>query len=466
MVIADLGGCPPSMFYKSAAENYNVISYIPRPSAITRTHAAYIEEYSAVIVKDCDLLTNIKDFEHPESIYWAEKKYPKSEKEVVDDIVKIAQQYNVVAITTNNELFVTPLAIACEQLGLRGTGVDSARRARDKNLMRESFNRSGVKTVNSHRVSNLVDFQQAIKKLNFPLILKPTFLASSIGVRLIKDKDEAEAIFNEAYSFVNSITIPDSVNYEALFIVEDYLLGCSNEWYQGEVNYSDYVSVEGFMIDGKYHALTIHDKYPQIGFTETAHITSTVLDKLACERIILEVKKANEGLGLQWCSTHTEVKLMKNNEVGIIETAARFAGWNMIPNIKKAHNVDAAKILCELLCEGESISLPKGLLVSPKVYYADFHLYPNDFIKNGSLKNTNVVFKVDNVTIPEDILIGDTKIKSFVTISNDLEIDTSNFEAFNGIAFLELSGSSSDDIVKTISLIKKHSKIFVLEMEK
>lgn len=35
LVIADLGGCPPHMFYKSAAEKYNLVSFIPRPFAIT-----------------------------------------------------------------------------------------------------------------------------------------------------------------------------------------------------------------------------------------------------------------------------------------------------------------------------------------------------------------------------------------------------------------------------------------------
>ena len=46
LVIADLGGCPPHMFYKSAAEKYNLVSFIPRPFAITASHAALIEKYS------------------------------------------------------------------------------------------------------------------------------------------------------------------------------------------------------------------------------------------------------------------------------------------------------------------------------------------------------------------------------------------------------------------------------------
>ena len=208
------------------------------------------------------------------------------------------------------------------------------------------------------------------------------------------------------------------------------------------------------MIDGKYHALAINDKFPQIGFTETAHVTSTTLDKEACELIIAEVKKANESLGLQWCSTHTEVKLMKNREVGVIETAARFAGWNMIPNIKKAHGVDAAIILCDLLCDGESSSLPQTMLRTPSIYYADFHLYPTDFISNSSLDSNINTFNVENISIPNDALIGNVRINSFSTASPAHKVDTSIFESFNAIAYIELCGESSIDIIESIKNIK------------
>lgn len=67
LVIADLGGCPPHMFYKSAAEKYNLVSFIPRPFAITASHAALIEKYSVAVIKDKDYFKSLADFEHPDS---------------------------------------------------------------------------------------------------------------------------------------------------------------------------------------------------------------------------------------------------------------------------------------------------------------------------------------------------------------------------------------------------------------
>ncbi|PLR77532.1 carboxylate--amine ligase [Bacillus sp. V3-13] len=458
LVIADLGGCPPHMFYKSVAEKYNIVSYIPRPFAITKSHANFIETYSIAVVKDSDYFKDISDFEHPDSVYWAQKEYDKPEELVVEDIVKVAKMFNVKAITTNNELFIAPMAKACEKLGLRGAGVEAAQKARDKNLMRESFNSSGVKSVKSKRVTTLEDFRNALEHVGVPLVLKPTYLASSIGVTFIHEKETAEDLFFKAKAYLESIDVPKAVTFKAPFIVEEFLEGEYEDWYT-EKGYSDYVSVEGMMVNGKYYPLVIHDKTPQIGFTETAHITSTVLDDDAKKRIITAVAKANEGLGLQYCSTHTEVKLMKNREVGIIETAARFAGWNMIPNIKKAYNVDAAQILVDILCNGYSSDLPGELLDNPLEYIADFHLYPYNFKQNGQLPIDLETVIFEDIKLPENALVGDTKITAFNTIAKGSEVDLTLFEAFNGLAYMELKGNNSHNIVKSIQNIQKNAEL-------
>lgn len=463
MVIADLGGCPPHMFYESVAEKYNIVSYIPRPFAITQSHASLIEKYSVAVVKDMEYFKDINDFEHPNSIYWAQKEYNKPENEVIQDIVTVAKMFNVSAITTNNELFVVPMAKACEELGLRGAGVTGAINARDKNLMRETFNKSGIKSIKSMRVSSLEDFRMALAYVGVPAVLKPTYLASSIGVTLINNKSEAEKLFLKAQKFLEGISVPNAISYQAPFILEEYLQGSYNDWYDVE-GYADYVSVEGMMVDGKYYPLVIHDKTPQIGFVETAHITSSILDEDAKKRIIETVKKANESLGLQFCATHTEVKLMKNREVGVIESAARFAGWNMIPNIKKVYGIDAAKILVDILCNGYSEDLPKELLDNPKRYIADLHLYPTDFKRSGQLPSDINEFTFEDITIPENVLVGDTKIVSVSKITKGTKIDLSLFEAFNTLAAIELTGSSSLDITKSIYNIKNSAKLVLGEV--
>nr|MDH3098335.1 ATP-grasp domain-containing protein [Bacillus velezensis] len=458
LVIADLGGCPPHMFYKSAAEKYNLVSFIPRPFAITASHAALIEKYSVAVIKDKDYFKSLDDFEHPDSIYWAHEDHDKPEEEVVEEIVKVAGMFAVDAITTNNELFIAPMAKACERLGLRGAGVQAAENARDKNKMRAAFNRAGVKSIKNKRVTTLEDFRAALQEIGTPLILKPTYLASSIGVTLIKERETAEAEFNRVNEYLKSINVPKAVTFEAPFIAEEFLQGEYDDWYETS-GYSDYISIEGIMADGEYFPVAIHDKTPQIGFTETSHITPSILDDDAKRKIVEATKKANEGLGLENCATHTEIKLMKNREAGLIESAARFAGWNMIPNIKKVFGVDMARLLLDVLCFGKEADLPKGLLEQEPCYVADCHLYPQHFKENGQSPETAVDFVIESIDIPDGVLKGDTEIVSFSAAEAGTSVDLRLFEAFNSIAAFELKGSNSGDVAESIKQIQQQAKL-------
>ena len=85
--------------------------------------------------------------------------------------------FAVDAITTNNELFIAPMAKACERLGLRGAGVQAAENARDKNKMRAAFNRAGVKSIKNKRGTTLEDFRSLIS-------VTPMELARYVGFRM------------------------------------------------------------------------------------------------------------------------------------------------------------------------------------------------------------------------------------------------------------------------------------------
>ncbi|MFV5963514.1 ATP-grasp domain-containing protein [Bacillus sp. AK25] len=462
LVIADLGGCPPHMFYESVAASYHIVSYIPRPFAITKGHAELIEKYSIAVIKDRDYFETHPSFEHPDSIYWAHDDYPKSEEEVVEDFIRVASFFKADAITTNNELFIAPMAKAAERLGLRGAGVKAAEMARDKSQMRAAFNASGVKAVKTQPVTTLSDFQKAIESIGTPLILKPTYLASSIGVTLFHDKAGNDDLFLQVQSYLETIPVPDAVTYEAPFVAETYLEGAYEDWYEDE-GYADYVSVEGLVVDGEYLPFVIHDKTPQIGFTETAHITPTILDNEAKQIIIEAARKANEGLGLEHCATHTEIKLMKNRETGLIESAARFAGWNMIPNIKKVFGVDMAKLLIDVLVDGKKAVLPKQLLSGHTFYVADCHLYPQHFKESGLIPPEATHITIDHVSIPEEAFVGDTAIVSQSFPTKGTMVDLALFEAFNGIVSLELKGSSSQDVAASIRNIQKQATIQLMD---
>lgn len=94
---------------------------------------------------------------------------------------------------------------------------------------------------------------------------------------------------------MKSINVPKAVTFEAPFIAEEFLQGEYGDWYQTE-GYSDYISIEGIMADGEYFPIAIHDKTPQIGFTETSHITPSILDEEAKRKLSKPPKRQMKGL--------------------------------------------------------------------------------------------------------------------------------------------------------------------------
>ena len=71
-------------------------------------------------------------------------------------------------------------------------------------------------------MTTLEDFRAALQEIGTPLILKPTYLASSIGVTLIKEMETAEAEFNRVNEYLKSINVPKAVTFEAPFIAEEF----------------------------------------------------------------------------------------------------------------------------------------------------------------------------------------------------------------------------------------------------
>ena len=71
------------------------------------------------------------------------------------------------------------------------------------------------------------------------------------------------------------------------------------------------------------------------------------------------------ALGLDTCGTHTEMKLMANNELCLLETAARFPGSMAVTLAETVFGMDMVSLLAaELL--GEQQPYPDAMLVTGK----------------------------------------------------------------------------------------------------
>lgn len=452
LVLADLGGCPPSHFYENVAKNYNIVTYIPRPFAITKDHFSIINKFSIAVINDEEYFKSLENFTKKDDVYWAMEDHNIDENTVVERITEIGRFFNVSAITTNNELFVLPIAKASENLNLNGASVEGAKKARDKYLMRNSFNNANLKKVKCEPVNTYEDLKKAKNTIGFPFILKPTYLASSIGVTLFLNDEDIEERFKNLESFINTITVPKSVNPSCKFVAEEYLKGEPTEWYGSDL-YGDYVSVEGIMKNGEYFPLSITDKSPQTGFTETSHITPSVLSNDKQKIIYEAAREANKSLGLKYCATHTEMKLLPNLEVGLIETAARFGGWNIIPNIDRVKSINSPSLLIDAITEKNIEDLKKAPLIKNNLFISDFHLYATD---DQEFKK-DIVYK--GIIDIKEYIEKDVSISKYSEIETDTYLKYNDFKAFNGVCEIELISINSQNIVNSIKNIRKNFEL-------
>ncbi|MGN7457006.1 ATP-grasp domain-containing protein [Paenibacillus pasadenensis] len=380
LVVADLGGSPPDL--RTLAELADVYVYVPRPSAVTARYMEDVGRYAHGVLKEPTACPP-GGYEHPASVtFTGARPYTLTEEQLADRIAEAAAGFGADGILFGGaENIVLSVAKAAEQLGLRSAGVQGAVKARGKLEMRQAFRAGGAPGPDFRPIYGADDLAAAARELGYPLVLKPTYLACSIGVTLLDGSRDPAEVFREVQASLGS-SEEDRLLYggECLFLAESYMAGCAEDWY-GELAplYGDYVSVEGMMVDGVYHPAAITDKAPQHGeFTETAHLVPSALDAEA-QRVIVEAcRVANEALGLRTCPTHTEVKLLKGRRVGIIETAARFGGWNIVPQLRDVYGIDMTRAWALAVLYGSAEGLPSTALREADAARCNMRLYLED----------------------------------------------------------------------------------------
>ncbi|MEV6841515.1 ATP-grasp domain-containing protein, partial [Streptomyces sp. NPDC051133] len=266
-------------------------------------------------------------------------------EETVARIVTHAKAIGADAVLTLSEFAVVAVAQAALRLGLAGAG-EGIWAARDKRVMREAWAAAGVPIPQFRRVASASDLRRACQELTPPLLLKPAWGAGSVAQLVLTHAQEATAAWGEieaalkegSKAGMNDLYVPDT---DADRLVEEIVSGSTESWF-GDDRYADYISVEGIVANGSYHPLAVTAKLPTVGgFTEVASTTPCELPLELQQRIVDVSRRAVDALGLDTCGTHTELKLMKDGQIAVIETAARFGGLMTLRRIETVFGLDA-----------------------------------------------------------------------------------------------------------------------------
>jgi biotin carboxylase len=230
--------------------------------------------------------------------------------------VEFAGQYPIDAVVGVDDDGTEVAAAIAAALRLPHNSVESAHAARDKHRMHELLDRAGVPAPRFALVSLADDPARLTRQVEYPCVLKPTFLAASRGV--IRANNDAE--FIAAFQRIEAILRDPEVAAKGgpatrRLLVESYVPGVE-------------VALEGLLLRGELRVLALFDKPDPLEgpyFEETIYVTPSRLPSGAQLEIANCTARAAHALGLREGPLHAELRL---NDEGpwVIEIAARSIG--------------------------------------------------------------------------------------------------------------------------------------------
>ncbi|MDT3427673.1 biotin carboxylase [Paenibacillus forsythiae] len=232
---------------------------------------------------------------------------------------------------------VVPVAITAQTLGLKGSRIEAAERARNKAKMRESLKFADVPHPKFERFTSWEELYRAATNMTYPLIIKPVGASASKGIFKVPHSGALYQLFEK---LVKSATPDNDIMfsfYRNEYIVEEFMDGQE-------------VSVEGVIADGSIYFAGITEKWTDDFFEEYQHAFPARLTKALGDEILEVTRKGIEALELDNCGFHAEV-MITGEGCKIVEINGRLGGdfitTHLVP-LAKGINITEANLLAVL----------------------------------------------------------------------------------------------------------------------
>lgn len=227
-----------------------------------------------------------------------------------EEILSICQQVGINGICTiASDVAAPTVAYVAEKMELVGNSYESAVRANNKYLMRESFSKADVPCpkymVATPDTINTPSVLDGLREFQYPIIIKPSDRSGSLGVSKICTPSEYYPAIDQAMKV--------SFKHEAM--IEEFIDGRE-------------ISVEFISYQGHHYPLQITDKVTTGAphFVELEHHQPSSLSKEMYETIYGITERALNALGITNGASHSEYKITRNRRIAIMEIGARMGG--------------------------------------------------------------------------------------------------------------------------------------------
>ncbi len=206
--------------------------------------------------------------------------------------------------TVGTDIAMPTVNYIANALKLKGNSLEATLISTDKYEMRKALS---SKNIPCPRFSFYdIDNFKNHEGFEFPLIVKPTDRSGSRGVTKVYSIDEANKAILKA--------LANSINKRV--IIEEFI--------QSDREFS----VEFISFNGKHYPLAITDKVTtrEPFFVEMAHHQPANVNKEIADKIYKVTIDVLNALNIENGASHTEVYLLNNGEIRVVESAGRMGG--------------------------------------------------------------------------------------------------------------------------------------------
>lgn len=224
---------------------------------------------------------------------------------------KAAEKCGIDGITTCClDTGVRAIGYVSEKLGLKGLSARAGEVSSDKFLMKEAFQKSGVRCARHICVHSLAELDNALDSLHFPVIVKAVDLMGSRGMFRCNSREEALAHYEDTMGATG----------------KDYCL--VEEFIEGQI-----LGCEAMIADGRlvYCLPNNIDAYPSHVPTPVGHSVPYKKQELLGAEIERQLLLAAQAVGLDNCPVNCDL-IEKDGQVYVIEITGR-AGATCLPEM-------------------------------------------------------------------------------------------------------------------------------------
>jgi hypothetical protein len=256
------------------------------------------------------------------------------------DLMARLRDHDVMGMVTFSEPLLRATSSLAAELGLPcHHDAATVNLLTDKAAQRQRLRAAGVDPTASVVMSDVSEWDAAVRQLGLPVVVKPVRSVSSRNTVLIRDREAGLA------------QVDHLVREEGRVVAEEYLRGI-----EVPPPFGAYVSVETVVCQGKRHHLPVTGKLRLAPpFRECGQFWPAPLDDATTESVLLLTDHAVEALGVESGILHTEVKLTPDGP-RVIEVNGRIGGY-IAELARRAAGLDLVDVALRI-AGGERVDLP------------------------------------------------------------------------------------------------------------